>query len=70
MNARRSGWLGVVLVVLGLAMFLIAMFTGLNEYPEGRFPWWLEVAQWFGAVLVLAGLLVGVAFRFGQRRAT
>jgi len=60
---RRRGWIGFLLVLFGLALFLTAMFTGLNDYPEGSFPGWLKVLQALGGVLVLAGLVVGFAFR-------
>ncbi len=51
MKPRSRGSLGILLVVVGLAMFLIAMFTGLNEYPEGSFPEWLKVVQALGGLL-------------------
>lgn len=60
---RKRGWIGFLLVALGLALFLTAMFTGLNDYPEGSFPGWLRVLELLGGGLALAGLVVGFAFR-------
>ena len=70
MSVRRRGWLGLLLTVIGLALFFVAMFVGLNEYLEGSFPWWLKVVEALGLVLVLAGLVVGFAFRPKQGSAT
>jgi FtsH-binding integral membrane protein len=63
MSVRTRGWVGFGLAAAGLALFLTAMFTGLNEYPEGSFPGWLKVLQALGAVLLLAGLVTGFAIR-------
>jgi peptidoglycan/LPS O-acetylase OafA/YrhL len=70
MKPRSRGSLGILLVVGGLAIFLIAMFTGLNEYPEGSFPGWLSVVQALGGVLVLVGVAVTIASSFGRGKAT
>lgn len=60
---KRSFYLYVLLLVLGLGLEGTVILSGIISFTEGPFPWWL-VLLWFGFVAMLMNTLDWLAGRY------
>jgi hypothetical protein len=48
---------GLLAVGAGITIWIVQMFVGLNELPEGADPWWIRALQALGSLLIVAGIV-------------